>query len=175
MKNSARLTPCLAPRFLRRSFTLRPARQKGFVLFIALIMLVLITMVTITSVQTAGMEERMAGNARERNVAFQAAEAAVQFCLVQLKTDSGVSAGLNILAPNGYTLAARWDVASTWTGADSTAVSLGAVTVSRLTADPRCLVERLGAAGTTSFRVTGRAVGGSGDAIVLIQATMSPE
>lgn len=51
--------------------------QAGLVLDISLIML-LLTLIGVSGMQATGMEEKMAGNMRDRNVAFQAAEAALR-------------------------------------------------------------------------------------------------
>jgi type IV pilus assembly protein PilX len=64
-----------------------------------------------------------------------------------------------------------WDVPTSWTDATSTAVTMPSN--AGVSADPRCLVETLGSLG--SYRVTGRAVGGSADTVVLLQATYSAE
>lgn len=52
--------------------------QAGAVLVTGLIFLVILTLLGITAMQTSTMEERMSGNARDRNIAFQAAEAALR-------------------------------------------------------------------------------------------------
>lgn len=52
--------------------------QTGAVLLVSLIMLLLLTLIGVTGMQTAGLEEKMAGNMRDRNIAFQAAEAALR-------------------------------------------------------------------------------------------------
>lgn len=52
--------------------------QRGVVLIVGLIFLVLLTMIGITAMQVTTMEERMAGNARDRSLAFQAAEAGLR-------------------------------------------------------------------------------------------------
>lgn len=49
-------------------------RQQGATLIISLIFLVLLTLVGVTAMQSTILQERMAGNARERNIAFQASE-----------------------------------------------------------------------------------------------------
>jgi type IV pilus assembly protein PilX len=51
--------------------------QKGAVLAIGLVMLLLLTLIGISGTQTTGLEERMAGNEQDENLAFQAAEAAI--------------------------------------------------------------------------------------------------
>lgn len=53
-------------------------RQRGTVLVVALIMLLLMTMIGLGSMRSTGMEERMAGNWRDVNIAIQAAEAALR-------------------------------------------------------------------------------------------------
>ncbi len=54
------------------------AYQSGAVLIISLIMLLLLTLIGTTSMQSTLLEEKMAGNMRQRNLAFQAAEAALR-------------------------------------------------------------------------------------------------
>ena len=58
--------------------TTSPARrQQGAVLIISMIILLLLTILGVTSMQSTNLEERMAGNMRDRHVAFEAAEAAI--------------------------------------------------------------------------------------------------
>ncbi len=52
--------------------------QSGTVLAISLIMLVLLTLIGVTGTQVTSLEEKMAGNSRDQNLAFQAAEAALR-------------------------------------------------------------------------------------------------
>ena len=49
-------------------------RQQGAVLIISLVFLIILTMLAITSMSTNTLEERMAANAVENNIVFQAAE-----------------------------------------------------------------------------------------------------
>lgn len=153
----------------RRSIKHHPIRrqQQGVVLIIALVILVLVTLVGLSTIRTTTMEEKMAGNSRDRDKAFQAAEAAVQACLALLDTSTYTSPKL---APTTAPAAAVWDVAANWTGVNSHAVAIAS---SGLAQDPRCIVETLGASG--SYRVTGRAVGGSAETVVMLQATYSKE
>ena len=53
-------------------------QQSGAVLIISLIMLLLLTLIGASSMQTSSLEEKMAGNLRDRNLAFQAAESALR-------------------------------------------------------------------------------------------------
>ncbi len=53
-------------------------KQSGAVLIVGLIFLVVLTMLGITAMQVGAMEERMAGNSRDRSLAFQASEAGLR-------------------------------------------------------------------------------------------------
>jgi len=53
-------------------------RQTGAALVIALIFLLLMTLIGTSSMRSATMQERMAGNSRDYNLGFQAAEAALR-------------------------------------------------------------------------------------------------
>ncbi len=52
--------------------------QKGVVLVVALMFMLVMSIVGVTAMQSTIIQERMAGNARDRNLAFQAAEAALR-------------------------------------------------------------------------------------------------
>jgi type IV pilus assembly protein PilX len=52
--------------------------QSGAVLVISLIMLLLLTLIGTTGMSVTSLEEKMAGNLRDRNLAFQAAESALE-------------------------------------------------------------------------------------------------
>lgn len=53
-------------------------KQQGAVLVVGLIFLVLLTLIGITTMQVSTLQERMAGNARDRELAFQNAEAGLR-------------------------------------------------------------------------------------------------
>lgn len=78
----------LSERGLVRSSAL--ARQRGVVLIVALVVLLVLSMLGVSSMQGTVMEERMAGNMYDRNIAFQAAEAALR------AGETDASAGVNI-------------------------------------------------------------------------------
>jgi len=58
--------------------TTLPNRQRGVVLVVSLIMLLVVTLIAVSGMQGTVMEEKMAGNTRDRNLAFQVAESAVR-------------------------------------------------------------------------------------------------
>jgi type IV pilus assembly protein PilX len=55
-----------------------PARQRGAVLIVSLLILLIMTMIGVSSLQSSATEEKMASNSRDRNVGFQSAEAALR-------------------------------------------------------------------------------------------------
>ncbi len=63
---------------LMRSHALQTSRQSGFALIVGLVVLVLLTLIMLTALKMASLEERMAGNLRNQNIAFQAAESALR-------------------------------------------------------------------------------------------------
>ena len=56
----------------------KPFRQRGVVLIIALIILLALTLIGVSGMSTTSMQARMSANTRDRQIAFQAAEAALR-------------------------------------------------------------------------------------------------
>lgn len=63
-----------------------PRRQQGAILVVALMFLVLLTIIGVSSISGVTLEEKMAGNLREQNLAFQAAESALRDAEIDLET-----------------------------------------------------------------------------------------
>ena len=59
---------------MNRSTRPRFQRNRGAILFVALIMLLLLTLLGITSMQVTMLQERMSGNFRAQQIAFERAE-----------------------------------------------------------------------------------------------------
>jgi len=159
-----------------------PKKQQGVVLAVGLIMLLLMTLIGITGMQTTTLQEKMTGNFRDRNLAFQSSEAALRDAEQYLRSTSIIPAfddtnGLYQPDPAGV------DV---WTDLDWTDTS-GSIQYSSIlndvTTQPRYIVEELpavddptssleaGVAQTTQFyRVTSRATGGTDTAVVILQS-----
>jgi len=94
------------------------ASEAGAALFIALIMLLLITIIGLAVARTQTLEVRMAANTQNRNIAEEAAEAALRFAESGLASGnfsdfSGATAGLYTFNPNGTTPPAYMCI-STW-------------------------------------------------------------
>lgn len=140
--------------------------QHGATLIVLLIMLMVITLLALSTIRSTTLDEKMAGNARDRDKAFQAAEAAVQSCLNQV--NGGTYAAAKVLTPAEAGQTPNWEQNDLWDSSGTT-VDVGDTTLS---AQPKCLVENLGSG---SYRVTGRAQGGSDTSLVVLQATYSTE
>lgn len=147
-------------------------RQEGAVLVIALVMLLLITLASVATVRSTTLDERMAGNSRDRDKALQAAEAAVRLCLKQLTVDVPSTYTGAILTPVASGTE-NWELDSNWATGGTTSVEVDMTTTAGLASNPRCMVERLGVG--DNYRVTGRATGGSSTTVVILQATYSAD
>jgi type IV pilus assembly protein PilX len=64
-----------------------PKRQRGAILVVSLLLLLVLSVLGITASQTTRMEERMAGNARDVELAFQAGEAGLRGAETRLQED----------------------------------------------------------------------------------------
>lgn len=61
-----------------RAFPAVPCRQRGAILVVSMLLLLVMTVLALTASQATQMEERMAGNGRDLDLAFQASEAGVR-------------------------------------------------------------------------------------------------
>ncbi|SEK68836.1 type IV pilus assembly protein PilX [Pseudoxanthomonas sp. GM95] len=66
-------------------------RQRGAVLYVALVMLILLAMIGIAGMQVTSLQEKMSGNYRNTNLAFQNAEARARNVetLIQVAVNAG--------------------------------------------------------------------------------------
>jgi type IV pilus assembly protein PilX len=166
------------------------SQQSGVVLMVSLMMLLLLSIIGVSGSQVTTLEEKMAGNSRDQNIAFQAAEAALRAgeLVIENETDKTVfdttpdnTNGLH-LATEGldYKAEATWAAAESVASADagdSDAIPLVA-------AQPRFYIEYIGDkpsdplyAGTppgpdpiSFFRVTARGTGRQNTTRVFLQS-----
>lgn len=119
-----------------------PVRQKGVVLIVALILLLVLTLIGIGVTQSTSLEERMAANARDKDLSFQAAEAGLR------TGESGLEQALytNFDNTNGLY---EYDPtqADIWTTIDWTksanVVSSSAVSLASVAQQPVFIIEQL--------------------------------
>lgn len=170
-------------------------RQRGVALIMALVFLTLLTIIGVTSMSTSSLEEKMATNTRDRNLAFESAETALvaaENWIAGLGSEpspwADATKGRYAFDP---TLATPlWDTA-VWTGTNlvaypctpsdtspsnsSSCVGGTKVEISRVATQPKYIVEKMGPVdsstpNTIAFRITARGTGGSNAAVVMLQS-----
>ena len=132
------------------------SNQSGVVLIVSLFMLLLITLIGLSGMQSTALEEKMASNNRDQNIAFQAAEAALRAGEQFINTNNIGIFTTNPINANGLHLESEnlnYKSAATWGNSES-AVFPG--TIPLVAAQPRYYIEYLSAA---DFRVTARGTG----------------
>lgn len=177
----------------RFSIPASPSRQNGIALVMALVFLLLLTIIGIAALNTTSLEEKMAGNVKDRNLAFQAAESALSLGENWIYTQIGKpvfpnnSTGLYV--PNSTT--PNWDSVS-WSGSSvvtypNTPTASGSGTLGKVNTQPKYIIEDMGetqesggsltmetryrSKGTTILRITARGTGGTDAAVVMLQST----
>ena len=168
------------------------ASQSGMVLVISLIMLLLLTLIGVTAMQTTTLEEKMAGNLRDKSLAFQAAESALRAAENSLNPPAvlptftaagtgGFYLDNNPTTPNPIPTASAILTDSFWTSnpvARSTVAGLG-----NGIAAPVYIIQKLAATWCippcsgplpSPYKITVRATGGSSNTVVIVQSIYLP-
>ena len=159
-------------------------KQHGVVLFICLIFLLVMTLLAITSLDSSALEEKKAGNTLDRQLAFQAAEAALRAgeVFIDLNTPTLDDDCTNGICVNPRSQAAAikdigWQEDPThalWTDEAQTAdiVLAGVRTTARFMIEDMCEIPIPGGITPTErmFRITALASGGSDQSIVMLQS-----
>jgi len=175
-------------------------KQQGAVLIVSMVMLILLTLIGITGVGTSSLEEKMASNARDKDLAFQAAEAALRegenfLNTVIVSPAAAFNGTTNGLYPTGAVATTLFDVSANWDNTNSLAYpdpNLNSVKLNAVTSQPRYIIEYLGEMGDTSdslnisgygessglgsvtaARISARGTGGTDDAVVYLQSHFS--
>ena len=156
--------------------------QRGATLIVGMIFLLVLTIIGLAGMEVTGLEEKMAGNMRDRNMSFQSAEAALRDgedyleSFVVLPAFDGTN-GLYSLPIDGTK---NWEEV-VWTS--SAAVrSYSGPGFSELASSSAYIIEDLAAAATSDslevgvpadtkrfYRVTSRAVGQTSSSVVILQ------
>jgi type IV pilus assembly protein PilX len=69
-----------------------PARERGVALIVGLVILAVLSLIGVAAFTMTTQEERMAGNSRDRMLAFEAAEAALRSCEDFVAANGGTAA-----------------------------------------------------------------------------------
>lgn len=161
------------------------SNERGAVLIVGLILLLVLTLFGVASLQMTTLQERMAGNMREQEQAFQGAEAALRAGERFLATTPILPAftGANGLYGEPDPATPLWRRRETWSGDGSRPYS-GPVTDGA--GEARFIIERLPYGGLPGesiapdeavsddamYRVTARGVGAMKQAVVVLESTV---
>lgn len=134
----------------------RPAR--GFSLIVVLLMMVALAMLALGSMNSSIVQERMVGNARDRQVALQAAEAAIRDAEVDIEVNLNAAVGFVVGCASGLCISPsdssdnplsaplwqsiNWDTTRAYGSRTGAPALLGPGNVA-LAAQPRYFVENL--------------------------------
>ncbi len=156
--------------------------ERGAALIVALVMLLIMTVLGVTAARNTNLQERMAGNLRDSNLAFQSAERALRegetfLRGATLPPFTGANGLLTM--QDGAGQAAFWG-SDTWWVANGRAAT-GMAHVNRA---PLYVIEELPAVENPGgslvfgelpdigfYRITAQGQGGSADAITILQTT----
>jgi type IV pilus assembly protein PilX len=162
-------------------------RQSGAALLIGLIVLLLLTIIMITALQVTTLEEKMAGNLSNQNIAFQAAESALREA--EAIIDSGATEFHPLKLSNGPfqntgdpACVAGLCGTTSPLQSDNLAAAAGKQTaatgIASIVAEPEYLIELIRIDPSTdsgrvyaTFRITARAWGGDSNSLVQLQST----
>ena len=160
----------------------RPTNERGAALIVALVMLLVMTVLGVTAARNTNLQERMAGNLRDNNLAFQSAERALREGETFLQGATippftGANGLLTMQDDGGQ--ASFWSNDAWWVANGRTALGMGYVV-----RDPLYVIEELPrvpeGGGSERFgplpdvgfyRITAQAQGGSADAVTILQST----
>jgi type IV pilus assembly protein PilX len=160
-------------------------RQKGFVLVVSLIFLVAMTLLGTTAIKKSILDEKLTGNLRSQNLAFQAAERALRFCESSLELRSGSTRMCQQRSALNYTetstVPVSWKTEGVWKNKSivTTLEKDGPNAMIGVAEQPQCMLERWnmgldrsGAKQLPAWVITARGVGSVNTAVVIVQETI---
>jgi type IV pilus assembly protein PilX len=174
--------------------------QRGFVLIVALVLLLLLTILGLAAAKSTMLEERMAGNERNHQLAFQSAEAGLSAAYSGILQNlwsnadfAGNANGLYLLSDccSGATWTSAWTLPNVWdTALPITTAVPGLTLPGQLTQQPVFIIEKLppvappgtnlaeqstsGTPPVQPYRITVYATGGDQTTHVILQSVVTP-
>lgn len=156
--------------------------QRGAVLIVGLLILLVMTLIGVTAMQTSTLEERMAGNLRDINLAFQASEAALRQGENELADSATYVAmkfdGTDGTYPEGIDPLDKTKYAKTFAGTNFSLQGLAQQPIYYIEEFPPVKLPRSSVVSgfeppptITYYRVTGRGVGATDTAVATVQST----
>ncbi|BBD80427.1 pilus assembly PilX family protein [Aerosticca soli] len=132
----------------RRASSPASRRQRGVALVVALVLLVVITLVGLAAIRGTLLQNKMAANLYDRQVAFQAAEAGMRAAMAKLASDQTIARECDQASGGGLCYANPFNdpnlpagkIINVTTGNDPTQFDAGALAAGQ----PQYVVEHLG-------------------------------
>lgn len=151
-----------------------PWAQRGMVLVTSLIFLVLLTLLGVAAMSTTSLQEKMAGNTKDQNLAFQSAESALTAAENSINAmpakptaneATGIYLSTSVNVPSADTLSCK----------APSGITVYSTTLGAVKSKPCYVIEILPdvtTGGTTSsfFRITARGTGGTDAAVAVVQS-----
>jgi len=165
--------------------------QSGSVLIISLIVMLVLTVLGVSGMKSSVMEEKMAGNMRDSQLAFQAAEATLKEAERHIETNVVSVANFDTNGSDGLYDRSQHKVWNQigWTSNDSLEFTNFSTNYA-INTPPRYIIQHVasqlnnvdnlnmdnygqgtGAGRVEMFLITARAVGNSGNTVVMLQST----
>ncbi|MBU1265774.1 MAG: pilus assembly PilX family protein [Thiobacillus sp.] len=161
-------------------FPIPQHRQSGMALITGLIFMVVLTLLALAAMRTTTLEERMSGNASDRDLAFQAAEAALR---AGEQAVSGATTPAFALGTAYTPRIAAGTLSTYWPTHPWATQSVAVWQPAGTSAAPRFVIEEMPATACAGgslavgptpecgvYRVTARGVGRSANTMVILQA-----
>jgi type IV pilus assembly protein PilX len=161
--------------------------QNGAVLIVSLLILILLTLLGLTAIQAGTVQERIVGNTRNLDLAFQAAEAALREAEDRLDNPSVPLTNGSVTGWYHWSLAPApaWRAPATWDSAGNIDYTLGSDAGWNVARAPEFAIEELppmpdtggsldGSAPVSEdvmYRIHARGFGGNENTFVILQAT----
>lgn len=171
-------------------------RQQGVALVMSMVFLLILTIIGVTGMTTSALQEKMAGNTQDKNMAFQAAESALAVAENFLLVTAPAALPNFSLNTDGYYDATppasplRWEIVD-WTDCATAVQCLPAATIAGVNLQPRYLIELMAQVSTgqtpgesltvgrgtpplppsqNMYRITARGTGGTDAAVAEVQS-----
>lgn len=157
-------------------------KEKGAVLMVSLVMLILLSLISIGSMNTSIMEEKMAGNMRDQNLAFQAAESVLIHAESSLSpTPTFSDIGANGLYSQSSTIPTLTNVLTQGFWSSNPTATYDAESLGNNISNAHYIIKQIKGTCVSStlpcpssdqrknYRVVVRATGGSNSAVVILQ------
>jgi len=163
----------------------RRARQRGMVLITTLLLLVVVTILALGMFRSFGLDEKIAGNLRDKELALHAAESAQQYAEFWLSSGNGTnsvtcsslvssSVGQTCSNPLTNVTSVPWLIAAVPVGVSYSPPTLGVTDATTMSQQPVFYIANLGSAPSgngTIYQIDAVGYGGSANTTAIVEST----